>query len=124
MLLAELQDLIVHVEAVQEHADSRARELRLQAREQPVQRLELAVLLRGVRIGVLDEFGPHGEGQPVRRHQLRLEHGVIVRHPAILVLLRQARGAVPVAEGQDPGAVDGYEIVAPDPSLIQYAVSH
>ena len=115
---ADRQGRPVGVQAVQAQAHQQLGEVLLEPRRQAGERLEFAVLLGGVGVGVLDELAADGDGQSVGRDQLGLQDVVVVLGLAVDGL-GQAVLAVPLAEVELPGAVQDHQEVAEQPSVVQ-----
>jgi len=76
---------------------------------QPREGLELAVLLGGVGVVVLDELGAQGEGEAVGRDQLGFQDVVEVEGLAARGLLGETVRAMTAPEEQLAGAVEGHQ---------------
>jgi hypothetical protein len=86
---------------------------------QPGKRLEFTVLLGGLGVAVLDEFGPQRVGEAVGGDELGFQNMMEIEGFAVGGLLREAEGAVAFAVEVLPGPVDGHGEAPEDPPGVQ-----
>jgi hypothetical protein len=123
VVAAGLHHRAVGVDGVQQQAQWQLGVTLLQPPGRARERLQLAVLLGGVGVGVLDELAVQGDRQALGRDQLGLQHVVVVQR-LLPVLLFQAVGAVAAVEAQLPGAVEDGQEVAHQPAPVQRLHAH
>ena len=115
---AEVEDRPVGVQAVQEQTQTQLREVPMELLGQPCERLEFAVLLRGLGIGVFDELGANGDRQPVGGDEFGLQDVMIVVGLAVGGPL-QAMGTVPLVEAELARAIDDHREVPEEATVVQ-----
>ena len=118
VLLADVYHRPFGVQSVQEKAQAQLGEVLLESLGQPVEGFQLAVLLGGVGVGVLDELRAHGDRQPLGRDQLGLQDVVVVVGRALDGLF-QAMRAVAFSELQLPRAVQDDQEVSHQPAGVE-----